>query len=1215
MQREVDVDLPRGIIRACLLLVVFVALGVLILGWGVGFPSVRAVVLGWPEMVPLTALCFLISAVAIGLFSHAQSGEGPMRRSYRLALLALSGGLIALSGYDLVDHFLGWGGDLDWLGLDPLSIVGQSHFDNAMAPTAAVGFFATGLTLLISVRQGPRLVINGGNLMVMLIGSFAMCGYLFGGSPLLPSSPMGVHTALCFVFIATALSGVQSNSWLTRLLETSDASGMVIQRMTLLAVAGPILTGAILVSGRLMGWYGAETAMGLFCILLLIIGCSLVAITERQLRLIRAKLSEQQFLAEETERIGKIGGWENYEVKRGGAWTPEVAKIHGLSPETPWNPDIFEKGIHSEDRSRVSEAYLQTCEKRQPYDIQYRLVMPTGELKWVRAQGYPIITHGRVTKVRGTLQDITEIKQAEHAVRASEQRLRTMMDLNPDCVKVISPQGDMSEMNRAGLDLLEAPSLEAAHVQRLIDYVEPEDRSAFDELHRKVMAGGAGELEFDIRGLRGGLKRLKTHAVPLRDGNGNVEALLGITRDITEQKKRAALGEGQKAVLEMIAQGKPIPQTMDELLHVIESYAPDILCSVLMVDEEGFLRPCSAPSLHPDFIKATDGIKIGEAACSCGTAAYRREPVYVEDIENDPLWAGFSEFTVGFGLRACWSTPILDGQDKVLATFAIYSHQPGMPSREHLYLIDLATHLAAICLIRNNAEKELKASEWRFRRLIESIDEIFWMSDAESGKILYTSPQYDEVFGQSREAIYENAGAWLELVHPEDRQRIESRIKNSALREGYDETFRIIHPKKGVRWLQSKAYSYRDNHQNIGGRVGVVTDLTDKKFMEEQLFRAQRLEAVGTLAGGIAHDLNNILAPILVACGMLKTGLENDVDRKMVETLEKSAQRGAAIIRKLLDFSRGSAGTVSDVDPQELVAEVSDLIRETSSRSIKVSEQVQPDLWKLRVDPSHLHQILMNLCVNARDAMPNGGCLEIRVSNCDLSKDALKRHPDARIGRYILFAVEDNGEGMTPELQKRVFDPFFTTKEVGKGSGLGLASVLGIVKNYHGFVTIYSKPGEGSCVRIYLPVSAEKEEQSPSVIPEESPRVAEQPGELIMIVDDEPSICATIGTFLQNHHYRVLTAENGKNALAILRERQGEVRLVVTDMVMPEMNGIEFLRELQREFPKVRTIATSGLVGRGEIIQEGLKDVDVFMEKPYLSAELLTEIRRLLASD
>ncbi len=1211
MQRDVDVDLPGGIIRACLLLVGLVALFVLLWGWGVGSAHVRGVVSGWAEMVPLTALSFLVAAIGIALFSQGSKAEAGISRSTRRAVLILGSALIVIGGIDLADFIAGWGLTWDWLGLDPVKVTGEASFLNPMAQTTAGGFLAIGIALVASVLAGPRLVTNMANLIVMLIGAFGMSGYLFGGSPMLPYSPMAVHTSLCFVFLAIALSGAQSNSWLVRLLESTDVSGMVIQRMFFLAVAGPILTGGLLMSGRLMGWYSAETAMGLFCILLVFIGCSLVAITEGQLRSNRAAFREQKFLVDETGRIGKIGGWETDTINKVGRWTTEVALIHGMPPETPWSRGLVESTIRAEDRHRVKEAYERTCRDQEPYDIQYGLVMPTGESKWVRAQAYPISENGEVIKVRGTLQDITEIKKAELAVRASERRLRAIMDLNPECVKVVSAQGELTEMNKAGLDMLEAPRLEDALVQPLMDYVQPEYREAYGRLHQRVMAGEEGSIEFDLKGLKGNLRSLVTRAVPLRDSNGEVKSLLGITRDITEQKKRAALAEGQKDVLEMIARGLPVKSTMDKLLEVIESCAPDMLCSILLVDQdEKCLRPCSAPRLHPDYVAETDGIKVGEGMGSCGTAAHRQEPVFVEDIDDDPLWKNFKESANCYGLKACWSTPILDANGKPLGTFAVYYREPSKPSAEHLRLIDLASHLVAICLIRHQSVDELKASEWRFRRVVESIDEIFWMRDVHSGKLLYVSPQYEEVWGLPVTDIYENANSWLDHIHPEDRQRMEDAVVDSSAREGYDVTFRIIHPKKGVRWVRSKAYTYRNNSGEIGGRVGVVTDLTDQKHMEEQLFRAQRMEAVGTLAGGIAHDLNNILAPILVACGMLKTSLENESDRKMVETLDKSAQRGAAIIRKLLDFSRGSEGTMSEILPEEMVSEVSDLIRETLPNSVEVSEDVADDLWALRADPSHIHQILMNLCVNARDAMPDGGRLNLRVVNCELSKNDLNRHPDAAIGKYILFVVEDTGAGMTPEVQKRVFDPFFTTKEVGKGSGLGLASVMGIVKNYQGFVTIYSKPGEGTCVRVYLPVSLDLE--LPVSEPEPPSIAADEPKQLVMIVDDESSICATIGAFLKNHHYRVLTAENGISALAILREHKGEVKLVVTDMVMPEMNGLELLRQLQKEFPTIRTIGTSGLLSRDEILKEGLNDVDAFLEKPYLSDALLAEIRRLL---
>lgn len=929
-----------------------------------------------------------------------------------------------------------------------------------------------------------------------------------------------------------------------------------------------------------------------------------------QVETLQGSLRNQDLLLEETGRIGKIGGWE-HDVETGAVtWTRETAEIHGMGAHEKLDLELSLSVCAPAYREEVRQAVDLAFKEGRPYDMQYEMILRSGETKWVRTVGRPVMKEGRVIKLRGIIQDITALRTAELAASFSEGHLRAMTELNPDCVKVINAEGELAEMNQAGLAMLEVANFEEAQQQSLLKYVETEYRPAFRKLHRNVMRGESDSLEFMIRGRRGTIRHAFIQAVPMRDLHGKVNALLGITRDITNQVREKALAEGQREVLEMIAGGAELKPTMDRLLEVIENHSPDMLCSLLLMDAENqCLRACSAPRLPPEYVEATDGLKIGESVGSCGTAAFRREAVFVEDITTDPLWAVFREFVEGHGLKACWSTPILGADGEVLATFAVYYDRPAKPTDEHLRLIELATHTASICLVRHRSEAALRESEWRFRRVIESINEVFWMRTESSGRILYVSPKYEKLWGQPMAELYKDGHSWLTNVHPEDQERMQQVFREPA-RKGHDEMFRIIHPEKGIRWVRSRAFVYQNPDGVIGGWVGVASDVTEQKQMEEQLFKSQRLEAVGTLAGGVAHDLNNILAPILVACGMLKDEVGLSQARAMVETLEKSAQRGASIIQKLLDFSRGGEGTVTPTDPRFLVREVYELIRGTFPKQITIKEDLEDSLWGVKVDAAHVHQILMNLCVNARDAMPRGGNLLIRAANVEIGPQNRKAHFDATEGRYVLLSVSDDGAGMNPEVLNRVFDPFFTTKEVGKGSGLGLPSVLGIVRGYHGFVGITSEVGRGTEVKIYLPAMMESVEMLAA--PSETMPVGN--GELILFVDDETSICDTISVLLKKSGYRVLTAENGRVALDQIREHRHDLKLVVTDIVMPVMDGIALIGEIQRDFPDLKIIATSGLTGEAELKSSGVREVAGFMEKPYPRNALLQRIHQVLTT-
>lgn len=302
-------------------------------------------------------------------------------------------------------------------------------------------------------------------------------------------------------------------------------------------------------------------------------------------------------------------------------------------------------------------------------------------------------------------------------LKASESRQRAILQAEPESVIIVSPQGDIVEINPAGLALFQASTIEEARQRPLLEYIRPEHREAFKELRRQVLRGENGMLEFELEGLRGARYWLATHATVLRDAAGNPETMLGVTRNITDRKRTEALTAGQLQVLEMIASGAPLNDTLAVLLRVVEAQSPDMLCSILLLQADGIhVRHGAAPSLPEEFIRAIDGSVIGPQAGSCGTAAFRRERVFVEDIATDPLWQDYKQFALPHGLRACWSTPICDTQNNVLGTFAIYYRESGLPRAEHIQLIEAASHTARICINRHRTEAALRESEERFRQ-------------------------------------------------------------------------------------------------------------------------------------------------------------------------------------------------------------------------------------------------------------------------------------------------------------------------------------------------------------------------------------------------------------------------------------------------------------------------------------------------------------------
>jgi len=507
---------------------------------------------------------------------------------------------------------------------------------------------------------------------------------------------------------------------------------------------------------------------------------------------------------------------------------------------------------------------------------------------------------------------------------------------------------------------------------------------------------------------------------------------------------------------------------------------------------------------------------------------------------------------------------------------------------------------------RVRAGAALRESEERFRAVVENIHEVFWMRDVGPDRVRYVSPNFDQVWGRPGAELMENPLAWFEPVHQEDKARVKEKL--AELGEGgvFDVEYRIVRPDGTVRWVRDKAFPVQNEEGRIVRVVGVAEDVTERKMLEAQFLRAQRMEAIGTLAGGIAHDLNNILSPMLMAAGMLKESSSDPRSREMLSMVETSARRGADIIRQLLTFSRGASGERAPIELQRLVKEMCTIVRETFPREITLEANVARDAWPVVADVTQLHQVLVNLTVNARDAMPRGGRLGLAVANVTLNEDDRALQAKAKPGNYVRVSVKDTGTGIPPEIVDRIFDPFFTTKEVEKGTGLGLSTVLGIVRGHGGFVTVDSTVGVGSAFHVYLPAActATAEMRAPTPRP-----VPVGGGEVVLVVDDEESIRVATRRVLEGHNYRVITASNGKEAVSRFLQEREHVRLVLTDVMMPTMGGGSLARALRLIEPKLKVIAMSGLESAGTEL-EGLGVT--MLQKPCEPSKLLEAVRAAL---
>jgi PAS domain S-box-containing protein len=403
----------------------------------------------------------------------------------------------------------------------------------------------------------------------------------------------------------------------------------------------------------------------------------------------------------------------------------------------------------------------------------------------------------------------------------------------------------------------------------------------------------------------------------------------------------------------------------------------------------------------------------------------------------------------------------------------------------------------------------------------------------------------------------------------------------------------------------------RDEQGRPKDVLAINTDITEKKQLETQFLRAQRMEAIGALAGGIAHDLNNILTPILMTVPLLRETVSDSESREMLDTTLACAKRGADIIRQLLTFARGQPGVRVPLPMRHLLREMSEIIRETFPRNINLAVTVCEGLWSVLGDATQIHQALMNLCVNARDAMPDGGTLTLAAENLTLDEAFAALTPDARPGAYVCVSVTDTGTGIPREQLERVFDPFFTTKEIGKGTGLGLPTVLGIVRGHGGFVRVESRVGQGTRFEFSLPASPEAKAISAPAWEAPLPRGR---GELVLVVDDEAAVRDVVQRTLEKHDYRVLAAADGSEALALFGEHHAEVKAVIADMMMPGMDGPALVRALRKGEPRLPILGMTGLAEQGGF--KGLKDLDVseLLGKPFPMGTLLVALHHALTA-
>ncbi len=764
------------------------------------------------------------------------------------------------------------------------------------------------------------------------------------------------------------------------------------------------------------------------------------------------------------------------------------------------------------------------------------------------------------------------------------------------------------------------------------------DREELDRIRRAVVAREGVRAELVNYTKEGREYWVELNIVPLRSERGEVTHFVAVQRDITTRKRaeeelRRAVTERLKGERELVRINRALQMltacngaliresTEGALLNAVCRTIVEIggmrlaWVGYAQEDESRTVAPQAQAGATEDFLTLSQitwkaGQPTGEGPVA--RAIRGGGVVVVPDNKADPCFAPRREATRAHEFHGVVALPLKD-EIRTFGVLVLYLPEARIPPPDELHLLrELAEDVAfGILNLRVRAKSRVAQQEIaRQAALLDKATDAIFVRDLEH-RVTYWNKSAERLYGWNAAEI--TGRSVNEVLHRADDQTA-ARAMETVLSNGeWAGEFQKL-SKTGLRiTVEARWTLVRDEQGKPHSILAINTDVTERKKLEAEFLRAQRLESIGTLAGGIAHDLNNLLLPIMMGVDLLKQTETRDMPLSIIRNIERSAKRGADLVRQVLSFARGVEGERIALQLSHIVAEIEAIVRNTFPKNITLERVIPPDLWSVRGDPTQLNQVLLNLCVNARDAMAKGGVLAIRAQNVVIDEQYALMNPGTVAGRYVMLEVSDEGCGMAKEIAERVFEPFFTTKELGHGTGLGLSTVLGIVRSHGGFANVYSEPGKGSLFKVHLPADVEPE--GPAHNDSGAPLLPRGQGELILVVDDEVSILDMMRQTLESFGYRVLMAEDGAQAIGLFALHRAEIAVVLTDMMMPVMDGPALIAALRRIEPGVRVIAASGLNTQGNVAKAGNTGALHFLAKPYSADRLLVLLRAMIDAD
>ncbi|MBV9104606.1 MAG: PAS domain S-box protein [Verrucomicrobia bacterium] len=873
-------------------------------------------------------------------------------------------------------------------------------------------------------------------------------------------------------------------------------------------------------------------------------------------------LRRQEAELREAQRVASVGSWEWIMESGAFTWSEELYHIAGREPrEAP--PDFQELPTLLTPQSwiQLEPALDRAMKTGLAQQLDLEIIRPDGTTRWIAARGEAVReTTGQITKIRGTAQDITERK------RAAEE-IQDLYDHAPCGYDSIDENGRFVRVNETELSWLGYTQAELVGKMKFQDLLTEESKRIFDQNFPRAKAEGRlKDLEIEMVRKDGTILQVLLSSMVVKDKNSDSFITRTTLYDVTERKRVA---EELRLFSERL--------TLATRAASIGIWDWDLRTNQVYWDEKMF-EIYSLPRLDP--------------------MPYERwlQTIYPEDL------ARVIEFR----------RTIVANKSHGALDFRIARQNGSLRYIQGAECVVLNGKQEAIRVLGVNIDvTERKKTEHKIQ---EQANLLGLASDAIIVRGLDEEIQY---WNKSAERLYgwtaeEAIGADFREIAAEDPAPFEA-AKGILLEKGEWSGEVRITTKLGTNVIVASRWTLLlDDLRKPRSILAIDTDITEKKQMEALFLRNQRLESIGQLAGGIAHDLNNILAPILMGAQMLRANANDPESPFILATIETNAQRGAEIVKQVVAFARGVDGKRVLLQVRYVLAEICGIIRETFPRSIVLKTEEQQNLWTIMGDATQLHQVLLNLAVNARDAMPYGGTLTLAAENLILDETVASLRPGLKPGPHVLFTISDTGTGIAPEIADKIFDPFFTNKGPDKGSGLGLSTVLGIVKNHKGHVEFDSKVGEGTTFRVYFPA----EPDLPRVAPiKQGPCSASAPkgrGQLILIVDDEEAVRSVTKRILESHGYRTVIATQGAQAVACYLERGYEISVVLTDLHMPDMDGVEAISVLRQINPSVKIIVVTGAgsaLGAPTAEEMG---VQAYIKKPFDVAHLLGTLHNVI---